>query len=229
MSSPPFTADEFLDLFGIYNNAIWPVQVIAYVLGGLVVALAVKRTAVSGRVIGSVLALYWLFIGIVYNLVFFTGINSMAYVFGAAFIVQGVIFLVVSAWCDRLDFEVKADTYSFAGAVLVFFSMLVYPLLGSLSGHAYPKCPVFGVSPCPTTIFTFGILLFAACKVPWFVLVIPLLWSLVGTQAAISFSMSQDYALPVAGVLGTVMIALKNRRSRGPGVTEFADSSDAAA
>jgi hypothetical protein len=186
-------------------------QIIAYVLGGLAVVLAVRRTPFSGRVIGAILAFYWLWMGIVYNLIFFTRINRAAYGFASIFIAQGVLFLGASVWKNRINYRAGPDIYSFTGAVFILYAMVVYPILGSAFGHGYPRCPVFGVTPCPVTIFTYGILLFAARKVPWYLYVVPLVWSLIGSQAAVRLTILQDFALPVVGIFGTVMIILKNR------------------
>ena len=35
----PFTPDQFLSVFVTYNNAIWPIQIVAHLLGGVAVAL----------------------------------------------------------------------------------------------------------------------------------------------------------------------------------------------
>jgi hypothetical protein len=70
---------------------------------------------------------------------------------------------------------------------------------------------MFGVAPCPTTIFTFGILLWTIKKVPAYLLVIPFLWSIVGISAAINLRVPQDYGLVVAGFLGTILILIQNR------------------
>jgi hypothetical protein len=211
MGSTPFTAEQFLRLFETYNVAIWPMQVVVYVLAGLAVVLAVKRTAISGRLIGAVLAFLWLWIGVVYNLFFFAPINPAAFAFGAIFIIEGVLFLAICVWGDRITYGVRADTYSFVGAVFIGYAMVLYPLLGALTGDLYPQCPVFGVTPCPTIMYTFGILLFALRRVPWALIIIPLVWSFIGLQAAILFGMQPDFALPAVGVLGTVLIILKNR------------------
>lgn len=48
------------------------------------------------------------------------------------------------------------------------------PSLGVAIGHTYPAQPTFGL-PCPTTIFTFGLLLWVRPPVPWSLLVIPVL------------------------------------------------------
>jgi hypothetical protein len=60
------------------------------------------------------------------------------------------------------------------GAALVAFALIVYPVLSRLLGHEYPAVPTFGL-PCPTTIFTVGVLLFAKAALPRSVLVVPLL------------------------------------------------------
>jgi hypothetical protein len=89
--------------------------------------------------------------------------------------------------------------------------MAIYPVLGSLFGHTYPRAPMFGVAPCPATIFTFGMLLWATKPVPAYLLAIPLLWALIGLNAAISLRVPQDYGLAVAGVFGTVLVLVQNR------------------
>ena len=43
--------------------------------------------------------------------------------------------------------------------LLILFALILYLGLGIVFGHRYPAVPVFGVAPCPTTIFTVGILL----------------------------------------------------------------------
>ncbi|MGD8628424.1 MAG: DUF6064 family protein [bacterium] len=214
MGSIPFTAEEFLRLFETYNNAIWPMQIIAYLLAGLAIFLTVKRTAISRRLIGLVLAFFWLWMGIVYNLIFFTALNRAAYGFGTAFIVQALLFLVICVWKDRVSYGPRPDIYTFTGAIFILYAMVVYPVLGRALGHPCPSCPAFGVTPCPTTIFTFGLLLFAGRRVPWYLLIVPLLWSLVGFQAAFFFTILEDFALPAVAVLGTVMILIRNRMLR---------------
>jgi hypothetical protein len=92
------------------------------------------------------------------------------------------------------------------------YALAVYPLIGILAGHHYPRTPVFGVAPCPTTIFTFGLLLWASRPVPLLVVVIPFLWSVVAMSAAVNLNVPQDYGLGVAGVLGTLLVVLRNRR-----------------
>jgi hypothetical protein len=105
--------------------------------------------------------------------------------------------------------------------------MVIYPLLGVNFDLTYPRAPVFGVAPCPTTVFTFGVLLWSAKSVPGYLLIIPFLWSVVGMSAAVNLDVVQDYGLIVAGVLGTILILSKNHQHKTisqRGVSEDAQS-----
>jgi hypothetical protein len=52
--------------------------------------------------------------------------------------------------------------------------------------------------------------------VPAYLLVIPFLWSVVGMSAALNLRVPQDYGLVVAGVLGTTLIMVQNRKAKRP-------------
>ena len=78
-------------------------------------------------------------------------------------------------------------------------------------GHTYPSNPTFGL-PCPTTIFTFGILIWTVKKIQIYVVIIPLLWSLIGFSAALNLGVKEDFGLLIAGVLGFILIIIKNKR-----------------
>jgi hypothetical protein len=47
----PFSPEQFLAVFVNYNNAIWPVQIAAYLLGSIAVALLFWNTREGDRVI----------------------------------------------------------------------------------------------------------------------------------------------------------------------------------
>jgi hypothetical protein len=72
---------------------------------------------------------------------------------------------------------------------------------------------MFGVTPCPVTIFSFGLLLLAIKPLPRLALVIPLLWSLIGGSAAVLLGIPQDWLLLVSGPM-TWLIVLSERRER---------------
>ena len=209
----PFTLQQFLEVFTRYNQAVWPMQVVLYLLAAGLIWAAVRGGRRSGRWVGGGLAFLWAWMGVVYHWGFFTAVNPAAWLFGGLFVLQAVLFVLVGTVAGRLSFRWRRDAFGVAGATLMAYALVLYPLLGALAGHGYPRGPTFGL-PCPTTILTFGLLLWAAREVPAWVLIVPLGWSLLGVSAAVSFGIVEDYALPVAGVLGAAMILWKNRRLR---------------
>ena len=204
----PFTTAEFLQVFAAYNSAVWPAQVVHNAMAVFAVVLAV-RNRTTGKWVAGVLAFFWAWMGLVYHIGFFTTINKAAYGFGALFVVQSLIFLYVGVFRSNLSFRFERNAHGITGAVLMVYALVAYPLLGHALGHTYPYAPTFGL-PCPTTIFTFGLLLWADRKVPWWWLVIPVLWALIGTMAALKLGITEDLGLPVAALTA---IALQGKRT----------------
>jgi len=208
----PFTAEVFFSVFEQYNRAIWPTQIVAYGLGLVVVLLTLRPVPGGNKVIGALLAAAWAWIGVVYHLMHFAAIDVAAPAFGAVFIVQALLFGWTVAIGGKIVFRFRADVFGWTGLGFVLFAMAVYPLVGWLAGHGWPRAPLFGVAPCPTTIFTLGVLLLTEGRTPLRLVLIPVLWSLVGGTAAWLLSVPEDLALPLAGLGGLGLILWKNRR-----------------
>ncbi len=188
----PFTTEQFLDIFRDYNQALFPIQLVTYLSGLLTIYCLWRPSPAGNRLISAVLGVYWLGMGAGYHLQWFSSINNAAYLFGIAFILQGLWFLTTGLLSNRLRFSGTGHSHS-------------------LMGHHYPAMPVFGLAPCPTTIFTFGVLLLADSRIPVPGLVIPLLWSLIGVSAAVHLGMWEDIGLVIAGITGTILIIRSNR------------------
>lgn len=206
--SLPFTIDQFFQVFAAYNTAIWPVQILAYVLALVALGFAVRANQWAGRVISGILGAVWIWMGVVYHIRYFRAINPAAVGFGVLFVFQGLLFLLAGSIRNKLGFELTARPAPIAGAILIIYAMTGYPLLSAVLGHRYPATPTFGVTPCPTTIFTFGLLLWAIPSMPRYLLIIPFIWAVVGTTAAIQLDVPADYGLAVAAVAGIVMTVL---------------------
>ncbi len=208
----PFTTEEFLSVFESYNTAVFPLQIVFNLLALAAIFLVIKTNDLSSKLISGILSFLWLWIGIVYHIIYFTSINKAAYLFGAVYIIQAVIFFYAGVIKDRFDFKLKKNWIEIVGWIFIAYALIIYPVLGFNFGHGYPKQPTFGL-PCPTTIFTFGILLFNTGYIKWYYVLIPLLWSLLGVSAALQLGIFEDLGLLVAGVLGFILILLLNRKS----------------
>ena len=155
----PFTLEQFLAVFANYNAAIWPVQFLAYLLGAIALALSFRRGARSDRTIAAILAVMWAVTGIGYHLTSFAAINKAAYGFGALFLIEAAALAYAGVYRNHLNFGFRADPAGRVGVFFVVYAAVLYPLVGIATGHHYPELPMFGVTPCPVTIFTLGMLL----------------------------------------------------------------------
>lgn len=208
----PFTASEFLANFERYNRAVWPAQIVAYAVGAAAVAGALRAGGGREKLVTAGLALFWVWTGIAYFIVFPPGgLSVPTVVFGTLFVLEGGVLIATGVVRSRLSFRVLPGPAAWIGGAFVLYAMVIYPLLGLVLGHRYPRAPSFGVAPCPVVVFTFGMLLWTERPVPKRALVVPSLWLLLGLQAAISFGMIEDFGLLVAGLLGGGWLLWRDR------------------
>jgi len=163
------------------------------------IALVLRSSHRGDRLIGAGLAVMWIWTGIAYHAVHFSAINTAAFIFVALFVLEGVLFLHVAVVRCRLAFRPGRDPAHWLGWTLIVYALAVYPLIGLWSGHRYPQVPMFGITPCPVTLFTIGFLLMAAPPHRG-LLVIPVLWSVVGGSAAVLLRVPQDWPLLLSGI-----------------------------
>lgn len=196
----PFTTEEFISAFRSYNTALGMVPVVvAYLLGLGMTALALRPTRWSSKAIALALGALWTFTGIAYHLMTFATINPAAKGFGALFILQGGL-LAVAGMQSKLTFRFSGDLRSKSGMVIVLWSALGYPMAGLLFGHGYPEGPVFGLTPCPLLLLTFAMLLLSDA-VPRYLLPILVMWTAVGTSAAVTLGIREDLSLAISAIV----------------------------
>jgi hypothetical protein len=211
----PFSLEQFLAVFTSYNEAVWPAQVVLNLLAVTAIVLCLRPVG-SSRIVAGSLAILWAWTGAVYHFMFFRTINPAAVVFGSACIVQAGLFFYTGVVRGGLQFRVDRTWQSIAGWIFIAYGLLVYPLLGVILGHVYPASPTFG-APCPTTIFTFGLLVWTVGRLQWYLYVIPLIWSVVGFTAAFKLGIREDVGLLVTGVAGAMILAMFHRPAESAG------------
>jgi hypothetical protein len=201
----PFTARQFFEIFEKYNEFVFPLQAVLIPAAAACVFLVFGKNKVFDRIIAAFLAILWLWAGIVYHLLFFTQINPVAYVFGALFVFEGALFFYLGVVKERLRFGLENNFSGRLGVIFIAYALIVYPVISSLLGHGFPFSPTFG-APCPTAIFTFGLLMLTDRRLPLYVLIIPFLWAGLGAIAALSFGIYEDFGLPASAVGATFFV-----------------------
>lgn len=206
----PFTTAEFFDTFRRYNEAVWPAQWGLYALALVAIALTLRGDPRASRIVAGTLATLWAWTGVVYHLSFFRLVNPAATLFGVLFVAQAGLFLWNGVRRRELAFRARGDLRGVLGASMLAYALVIYPLIGYALGHRYPASPTFGL-PCPTTILTFGLLLWTARPVPRLVLVVPALWTLIATQGAFAFRVWEDLALFVSAATAVALLWPRGR------------------
>lgn len=201
----PFTTQEFFEIIERYNQTIFPAQIIILGLGILLVVILHSKIKSKNKIIGGSLGVLWLWTGIAYHLAFFTEINKAAYVFGALFVLQGLIFIIETFLRKKLEFDFKGTVMDYIAYFFIIFGIVIYPALIYILENSLSKTISLGL-PCPSTIFTFGFLMLTTLKFSKYVLIIPVLWTIVGTTAAYKFSVYPDYFMPVSALVAIIYL-----------------------
>ena len=194
-----------------YNPAVWPMQIITYMLAVGVIVLLFTKWKHSGRLIAGVIAFLWLWSGLVAIILFFGTVSSQYYFWGSLWIIQGMVFIYYGLLKPGFKFSFSKKITSYIGFLLILYALIIYPIIGILNGHGFPGGPIFGVAPCPVCIFTFGVFMMTRKRIPAYIFVFPLIWSLLGIYAAVKMNVFADLGMAIAGVTGTVFIVYNNR------------------
>jgi hypothetical protein len=191
----PFSAERFFEVFAAYNAALWPAALVLW-LASAATVVALVRGRASDRWLAGLLAVLWAWGGLAYHAAFFSRINPAARLFAALFVIEALVFLgMAGAGTLRFGWG-RSPRHGLAAVLLVY--ALAYPGLALVTGHVYPAMPTFGV-PCPTTLFTAGLLLGGRPRVPRWPAVVPVVWSAIGGSAALFFGVTPDLMLFPAG------------------------------
>lgn len=204
----PITPDQFFDVFRRYNEAVWPAQILLLAIGAFTAFAAwranAKAATLWARTALGMLSVLWLWSGIAYDKVFFATVTPAADIFGSLFVAEAAL-LLICLWLDSWNAVPVSNVSRFIGASLIAYALVLYPIVGLLLGHRYPAVPSFG-TPCPVTIFTFGVFCLLPAHIGRFAVAIPLLWALIGSYGGVAMGVPEDAGLIVGAAAAVVVL-----------------------
>lgn len=207
----PFTSAQFFAVFQAYNAAVWPAQWLLGLAALAVLLVVLMSPERAGRIAAASLAVFWAWTAVVYHLAFFWKINPAAPWFAAIAALAAIAFTWHGAYRRGLRFRRHFGAAKLMGLAFVFYALAIYPVIGMWLGHPLSETPTFGL-PCPTTLYTFGLLMMAVRPMPRMIVLMPMLWAAIGATAAFSLGVLQDYALFAALAAGVWLLVLNRAR-----------------
>lgn len=179
-------------------------QVMLYAVGLTAAGLLRFKTRGARWGIAACLAIVWLWMAV--NLYASTELRHSrpsALLFSGLALFQG--FLILGAvGRGRLRFETGVSFWPIAGTVLLFYCLIVHPLLGILLGNAFAD-PFFG-APFPPVLFTLGLFFFLDRSSYRAGLALPLLWAAIGGPKPWGVNDPQAWILRAAFLAGAVFL-----------------------
>lgn len=128
-----FAPRTYYRLFELYNQSVWPLHVLAAVVGLAILSLLLLRPRYAGRAIALLLALCWAWVAYAFLFSRYASINLAASYFALGFAVQAAL-LLLSAAAGRLAFSKPETAASAAGAGLFAVALVVQPVVGPPAG-----------------------------------------------------------------------------------------------
>jgi hypothetical protein len=202
-----FSPRTYHRLFELYNRAIWPVQVVAAVLGMVILVRAWRGTGERERLIPAILAACWLWVAIAFLALRYATINFAAVHFAWGFGIEAALLVWVGVVRRELAFERPAGLPALVGVVMFIAGLAIVPLIGPMLGRSWQEAELFGVAPDPTVIATLGILLVARGRWRWALMVVPVLWCAVTGAFLSAMEAPEAWVAPTAAVVAVALMA----------------------
>ncbi|MGE0095534.1 MAG: DUF6064 family protein [Alphaproteobacteria bacterium] len=207
-----FAPHTYYRLFELYNEAIWPGQILALAVGVTIVALLLRGDAKRSRAVPALLAACWLWVAWAFLLARYDTINWAAKYFAAGFVLQAVLLMAVSLR-RRIHLGPSSDTKNRFGLALFIFALAVQPLIGPLLfDRPWTQTEVFAVAPDPTAVATLGVLLLSVRgRAVWLLMPLPLAWCAVSAMTLWTMGSPEAWVMTIVPAATLACVALFQR------------------
>jgi hypothetical protein len=196
-------------VFGRGNAAIWPMQLVWYASAAAMIGLAFWPRRLASQLICLLAAAVFAWVGIV----FFGVIDSGMTIWVVAFLLEAILLLVAGLVRRDLVFAPRWNLSGVLGTVFMCYALVAYPIIEMLGGQPLRESPLFGLAPCVTVFFAFGLLLWARPPLPKYVLLLPLAWALQAAPSNLAMGHVADFPLILVGAVTAAVIIWRDRTS----------------
>jgi len=172
-----FSQTVYYRQFELYNQAIWPLHLVALLFALLIGYALWKKPAWAGRFISGILVVSWCWVAWAFLYQRFYQIHVMADGYALGFVLQAGFLTWYGVIKNRLTLITTNWPRIIIAAGVLCIALLFYPFIALLTGRSWLQFEMFALAPDPTVLATLAILL--VCKAPKILYVIPVIWVLV--------------------------------------------------
>lgn len=191
-----FSPRVYWRLFELHNAAVWPLQILALLLGALVLAFVLRPCKGSDRLIAAVLAAAWIFVGWVFLMIRFEPVNWAVVYVMPAFMLQALLLVLLGSVTRHLRFRAGKRPPEIVGLALFIYALFLHPFAAPLFGRPFEAAEVVGIAPDPTAIATLGLLLtVSTTRLTWLLMPVPLAWCLISAATLLAMNATDAWVL----------------------------------
>ncbi|MCK5385607.1 MAG: hypothetical protein KAJ39_00345 [Gammaproteobacteria bacterium] len=172
-----FSDKAYYRQFELYNNAIWPLHLIAIIFSLVIIYALWKKPAWAGRLNAVLLAVSWVWVAWAFLFELFYQIHVVANWYALGFVLQAGLITWYGIIKNQFALFVQSQLRINIGLVLLFVSLIIYPFIAFITGRSWLQFEMFSLTPDPTVLATLAILYL--CKVSSVLYVVPIIWLLI--------------------------------------------------
>ena len=199
-------------MFELYNIHLWPLHVVAILVGLFVVWVAINPRPQTVRLALGLLSVTWLFVAVVFLYGRYAAINWAVVYTLPLFVLVAIVLAVWAMRSDAPGLEQRSGFAFFVAVGVLIFSIVGYPLLGFATGRHWMTAEVFGMTPEPTVIATLAFLALVRRGRALTPMLVASLWTVVTALTLYALDRSDFFVGPLAAVLCIAAYIIGTRR-----------------
>lgn len=172
-----FSETTYYRQFELYNNAIWPLHIIAIAFSIMILYAFWKKPIWGGRFIAMLLIFSWGWVAWAFLYERFYSIHVVANWYAWGFVIQAGLLWWYGIVKNHLIICEQNHLRTYIGRGLLCSALILYPFIILFSGRSWMQFEMFALTPDPTVLATLAILLL--CKVPLVLYIIPIVWGII--------------------------------------------------
>lgn len=174
-----FSETAYYRQFELYNQAIWPLHVVAVLFSLVTLYILWKKPVWAVRIITGLLVVSWLWVAWAFLYQRFYQIHVVANWYALGFVLQAGLLTWYGVLKNCLDRGISSQFRERLATALLALVLIGYPFIAVISGRSWMQFEMFSLAPDPSVLATLAILFFY--KSPTVLYAIPIIWVFISS------------------------------------------------